>query len=50
MVYTRRRFIIDPRGSVRRPGAGQTWKPKNYKDTFPGPTLLREALAQSRNV
>jgi len=27
-----------------------TWKPKNYKDTFYGPTLLREALAQSRNV
>ena len=28
----------------------QTWKPKNYRDTFYGPTLLREALAQSRNV
>ena len=26
------------------------WKPKNYKDTFYGPTLLREALAKSRNV
>jgi penicillin-binding protein 1A len=28
----------------------QTWKPKNYRDTFYGPTLMREALAQSRNV
>ncbi len=28
----------------------QTWKPKNYRETFYGPTLMREALAQSRNV
>ncbi len=27
-----------------------TWKPKNYKERFYGPTLLREALAKSRNV
>ncbi len=27
-----------------------TWKPKNYGKKFYGPTLLREALAQSRNV
>jgi len=27
-----------------------TWKPKNYKETFYGPTLLRQALAKSRNV
>jgi penicillin-binding protein 1A len=26
------------------------WKPKNYKETFYGPTRLREALAKSRNV
>ena len=26
------------------------WKPKNYKDTFYGPTLLRDALAHSRNI
>lgn len=26
------------------------WKPKNYKETFHGPTLFREALTQSRNV
>jgi penicillin-binding protein 1A len=27
-----------------------TWKPKNYGRKFYGPTLLREALAKSRNV
>ncbi len=27
-----------------------TWKPKNYGKKFYGPTLLREALAKSRNV
>jgi len=27
-----------------------TWKPRNYKETFYGPTLLRKALAQSRNL
>jgi penicillin-binding protein 1A len=27
-----------------------TWKPKNYGEKFHGPTLLREALAKSRNV
>ncbi len=29
---------------------GVTWKPKNYGNKFYGPTLLREALAKSRNV
>ncbi|MBW1866851.1 MAG: penicillin-binding protein, partial [Deltaproteobacteria bacterium] len=27
-----------------------TWKPKNYKKKFYGPTLLRKALVKSRNV
>ncbi len=27
-----------------------TWKPRNYKEKFYGPTLLRVALAKSRNV
>jgi penicillin-binding protein 1A len=27
-----------------------TWKPKNYGQKFYGPTLLRDALAKSRNV
>jgi penicillin-binding protein 1A len=26
------------------------WKPKNYKEKFFGPTLMRDALAKSRNV
>ena len=26
------------------------WKPKNYEEKFHGPTLLRDALAKSRNV
>ncbi len=28
----------------------EVWKPKNYKEKFFGPTLLRVALAKSRNV
>ena len=27
-----------------------TWKPRNYKEKFYGPTLLRDALTKSRNV
>ena len=27
-----------------------TWKPRNYKERFYGPTLFRDALAKSRNV
>ncbi|MCK5419851.1 MAG: penicillin-binding protein, partial [Desulfobacterales bacterium] len=27
-----------------------TWKPRNYKERFFGPTLMRDALAKSRNV
>lgn len=26
------------------------WKPKNYEEKFTGPTLLRDALAHSRNI
>ena len=26
------------------------WKPKNFRETFSGPTLFRDALIQSRNV
>jgi penicillin-binding protein 1A len=28
----------------------EIWKPKNFKETFTGPTLFRQALIQSRNV
>lgn len=47
-VYTPATVIID--SAVVYEDRIQTWKPKNYRDTFYGPTLLREALAQSRNV
>jgi len=30
--------------------AGEVWKPKNYKEKFYGPTLIRTGLAKSRNV
>lgn len=29
---------------------GEVWKPKNYKEKFYGPTLIRTGLAKSRNV
>ena len=29
---------------------GQTWKPKNYREKFFGPTLFRTGLIESRNV
>jgi penicillin-binding protein 1A len=29
---------------------GDEWKPKNYREKFFGPTLLRTALAESRNI
>jgi penicillin-binding protein 1A len=47
-TYTPATVIID--SAVVYEDRIQTWKPKNYRDTFYGPTLLREALAQSRNV
>jgi len=30
--------------------AGEVWKPRNYKEKFYGPTLIRTGLAKSRNV
>ena len=36
---------------VSTPNAdGEVWKPKNYKEKFYGPTLVRTGLAKSRNV
>ncbi|MBW2708719.1 MAG: PBP1A family penicillin-binding protein, partial [Deltaproteobacteria bacterium] len=36
---------------VSSPNArGEVWKPKNYKEKFYGPTLIRTGLAKSRNV
>jgi penicillin-binding protein 1A len=48
--YTPATVIIDSALVFEDRGRDQSWKPKNYKETFYGPTLLREALAQSRNV
>ncbi len=49
-VYTPATVIIDSAVVFEDKVRDQTWKPKNYKETFYGPTLLREALAQSRNL
>ena len=48
--YTPATVIIDSALVFEDRGRDQSWKPKNYKETFYGPTLLRDALAQSRNV
>jgi penicillin-binding protein 1A len=48
--YTPATVIIDSAVVFEDRQRDQSWKPKNYKETFYGPTLLREALAQSRNV
>jgi penicillin-binding protein 1A len=43
-------IILDsPYISDRKPG-GEAWKPRNYKQKFYGPTLLRTGLIKSRNV
>jgi len=43
-------IIMDaPFVSERNP-EGEAWKPKNYKEKFYGPTLIRTGLAKSRNV
>jgi penicillin-binding protein 1A len=49
-VYTPATVIIDSAVVFEDRERDVTWKPKNYRETFYGPTLLREALAQSRNV
>jgi len=49
-TYTPATVIVDSAVVFEDRARDQTWKPKNYRETFYGPTLLREALAQSRNV
>jgi penicillin-binding protein 1A len=49
-VYTPASIIIDSAVVFEDKERDQTWKPRNYKETFYGPTLMREALAQSRNL
>jgi penicillin-binding protein 1A len=48
--YTPATVILDSAVVFEDRASDQTWKPKNYGQTFYGPTLLRQALAQSRNV
>jgi penicillin-binding protein 1A len=49
-VYTPATVIIDSPIVYEDEERDFTWKPKNYKQTFYGPTLMRDALAKSRNV
>jgi penicillin-binding protein 1A len=48
--YTPATVVIDSAVVFEDRERDETWKPRNYKETFYGPTLLREALAQSRNL
>jgi penicillin-binding protein 1A len=48
--YTPASVIIDSPIVFKDEEHDFTWKPKNYGKKFYGPTLLREALAKSRNV
>jgi penicillin-binding protein 1A len=48
--YTPATMIIDSPIVFQDEEMDFKWKPKNYGQKFHGPTLLREALAKSRNV
>ena len=48
--YTTATTIIDSPIVFRDEAQDFKWKPKNYGEKFYGPTLLRQALAKSRNV
>jgi len=48
--YTPATTIIDSPIVFQDTERDFTWKPKNYKEKFYGPTLFRTALAKSRNV
>jgi penicillin-binding protein 1A len=49
-LYTPATVIIDSPIVFEDQERDFTWKPKNYKEKFFGPTLFRDALANSRNV
>jgi penicillin-binding protein 1A len=49
-IYTPATIIMDSAIVFKDEERDSTWKPRNYKETFYGPTLLRNALAQSRNL
>jgi penicillin-binding protein 1A len=48
--YTPASVIIDSPIVFEDAQQDKVWKPKNYEEKFLGPTLLRDALAHSRNV
>jgi penicillin-binding protein 1A len=48
--YTPATMIIDSPIVYQDTEHDFTWKPRNYKEKFFGPTLFRDALAKSRNV
>jgi penicillin-binding protein 1A len=48
--YTPATVIIDSPIVFEDEERDFTWKPRNYKERFFGPTLMRDALAKSRNV
>jgi penicillin-binding protein 1A len=49
-IYTPATIIMDSAIVFKDEENDLTWKPRNYKETFYGPTLLRNALAKSRNL
>jgi penicillin-binding protein 1A len=49
-IYTPATVIMDSAIVYKDEERDFTWKPRNYKETFYGPTLLRNALAKSRNL
>jgi penicillin-binding protein 1A len=49
-LYTPASVIIDSPIVFDDEERDFTWKPRNYKERFFGPTLMRDALAKSRNV
>jgi len=49
-LYTPASVIIDSPIVFEDEERDFTWKPRNYKERFFGPTLMRDALAKSRNV
>jgi len=42
--------ILDSAFIAEQAGKDELWKPKNYKEKFFGPTLLRTGIIKSRNV
>jgi len=49
-IYTPATVIVDSAIVFKDEEHDFTWKPKNFKETFYGPTPFRKALAKSRNL